>query len=177
MNEDAESGGLVRTDHLDASRYHEFYAMITEYLPGSNLQKVKARQEAFPQTFLVQKLTGQLIGIAYGWPRKLDDPQDPSFVLDGIAVKAEYWRRGFGTRLLNAFADAAKSGGFSVISVGSADGYAEKFYMHNGFVPKKYRIYDGNQIVTAKEFVDLADYYRYQRPQADGFVVMEKRIE
>ncbi|MGN0164914.1 MAG: GNAT family N-acetyltransferase [Lachnospiraceae bacterium] len=80
-------------------------------------------------------------GIAFGWARQLDVPEDCSFTLDGIAVKEQYRRRGLGSLLLKKFESCASGYGFNRIGVGSAEGCAEEFYIRNGYAPKEYKVF------------------------------------
>lgn len=154
----------------------DFYALAEEYLPGSSQNKMKEREKIYPKAFTALISGGEVIGICFGWARKHDAPSDSSFSLDGIAVKAPFQKKGYGKILLGEFERAAEEYGFDTVSVGSAGGYVEKFYIECGFIPKEYKVWSGGAPSVEKVFTDLEDYYAYERKDPDGFVVMEKRI-
>lgn len=153
-----------------------FYAIAAEYLPGSREDTMRRRAAQYPKAFVLLMAGDEAAGAAFGWPRKSDMPEDDSFCLDGIAVKAPFWRKGYGSMLLRAFENAVREYGFSVVSVGSAGGYVEQFYIGNGYVPAEYKIYTDSGIKPVHRYLDMADYHTYQRPEADGFVVMKKYL-
>lgn len=154
-----------------------FYEIAAEYLPGSREDTMRCRAVKYPKAFVLLMAGDEAAGIAFGWPRKSDAPEDDSFCLDGIAVKTPYWRKGYGSLLLAAFENAALEYGFPLVSVGSAGGYVEQFYISNGYLPAEYKRYTDDGIVSDHQFEGLTDYQTYQRPEADGFVVMKKRLE
>ena len=151
-----------------------FEEILKEYLPDSEEKAWKEKATIYPRTFLVILHKKEVVGAAYGWARENEDRNRKTFVLNGIGVKDAYRRSGLGTRLLQAFERAAKEYGAAVISVGSAGGYVEKFYLNNGYQPTEYKIYTKEGIRSVKNFEDLGDYYSYERPAEDGFVVFEK---
>lgn len=153
-----------------------FFALAAEYLPGSSQEKMRERAEIFPNAFIALTRSGEVIGVCFGWGRKLDVPEDSSFVLDGIAVREEYQKMGYGKILMEVFEKAAAGYGYSLLSVGSAGEYVEKFYMDCGFIPKEYKVWSGASATVEKAFADTADYFSYERKKSDGFVVMEKTI-
>ncbi len=61
-------------------------------------------------------ITSYHIVLLFG--RKLQVPKDDSFVLNGIAVREEYHRKGYGTLLLQAFEETAKEYGATEVSLG-----------------------------------------------------------
>ena len=166
----------VRIACLNEENSAGFYSLAAEYLPGSSPEKMKERAEMFPEAFIALELNGEVIGVCFGWKRNLGAAEDDSFVLDGIAVKSDFQKKGYGKMLLNAFEKAAVGYRCSMLSVGSAGGYVEKFYMDCGFVPKEYKVWKNGSPTVEKVFESTADYFSYERKNADGFVVMEKSI-
>lgn len=162
--------------YLSEENIADFFALATEYLPGSDEEKMRRRAGRYPRAFVALVTEGELAGVAFGWPRELDAPEDKSFSLDGIAVREPYQRNGYGRLLLDAFLSAAKEYGYSLVSVGSAGGYVETFYIENGFIPTEYKIYTENGIKSVHKFADLEDYRDYARPSEDGFVVLERYL-
>lgn len=153
-----------------------FYALAEEYLPGSEPENMRRFFELYPNAFLSLMMDDQLIGVAFGWPRKYFAPEDPSFTLDGIAIKEKYWRKGYGKILLSAFVESAHSYGAPSVSVGSAGGYVEHFYMTCGFIPKEYKAWVEGKPLIEHTYRDIDDYFNYHRQNDDGFVVMEKPL-
>lgn len=162
--------------YLNEKNSAEFYGLAAEYLPDSSPKKMRERSELFPEAFIALDRDGEVIGVCFGWARGLDVHGDSSFVLDGIAVKSEFQKNGYGKILLDAFEKAASGYGYSLISVGSAGGYVEKFYMDCGFTPKEYKVWEGSSPKIEKTFENTADYFLYDRKNPDGFVVMEKSL-
>lgn len=167
---------MIRLVYLNEENSAGFYSLAAEYLPGSSLEKMRERAEIFPKAFTALEHNDEVIGVCFGWARKLDAPEDRSFVLDGIAVRQDFRKKGYGKILLDAFEKAAMGYGYSLISVGSAGGYVEKFYMNCGFIPKEYKVWENGSPKVEKTFSSAADYFSYKRKNADGFVVMEKEI-
>lgn len=153
----------------------EFEQILQEYLPGSEWETVREKAENYPETCLVALKAGRVIGIAFGWPRTVALPQK-EYCLDGIAVRFEFWRIGVGSMLLKAFEEGVQKYGYCKLSVGSAEGFVEKFYLKNGYVPKCFKTYANGQIVVRKEFSSMEEYESYQRME-EGFVVFEKWVK
>lgn len=151
-----------------------FYALAAEYLPDSDPARMRRFAQLYPRAFLALTVDGQLIGAAFGWPRRHADPSDDSFTLAGICIAWEHWRKGYGCKLLAAFEDAARSYGAAAVSVGSAGGFVEAFYLGCGYSPKLYKAWVDGAPIVEHVYADLADYHTYQRQHPDGFVVMEK---
>lgn len=167
---------VVNVVLLDEGIKTAFISLVREYLPGSDEEKIKKHAERYPKTFLALMMKEEVIGVAFGWPRSLDVPGDNSFTLDGIAIKEEFQKNGYGKLLLDEFEKNVKEYGFSLIGVGSAGGYVEKFYMKNGYIPKMYKVYEESGITVAEIFETVEAYYNCQR-ETDGFVVMEKIVK
>lgn len=167
---------MIRLVYLNGENSAGFYSLAAEYLPDSNREKMRERAEIFPKAFIASEYDGEVVGVCFGWARGLDAFGDESFVLDGIAVKSDFRKKGYGKILLDAFEKAAAEYGYSLISVGSAGGYVEKFYMNCGFIPKEYKVWENGSSKVEKTFLSAADYFSYKRKNADGFVVMEKKL-
>lgn len=165
----------VHFDLLNSNNEKQFYDLAGEYLPGSSPEKMRKYAAVFPELFIALMLGSEVIGAAFGWHRK-PEHNDDSFVLDGIAVKHGYTRSGYGRQLLSAFEKAAKNYGAETVSVGSAGGYVEKFYIACGYTPKEYKVWKNSAPEIEKTFDSLQDYYSYNRTDPDGFVVMAKEL-
>lgn len=168
--------GQARIEYLSEHNETDYFALAAEYLPDSDRGKMKQRAGLYPKAFVALAAEGELAGVAFGWPRELDVPGEKSFSLDGIAVREPYQRNGYGRLLLDAFLSAVKEYGYSVVSVGSAGGYVETFYIANGFIPTEYKIYAEGGIKAVHRYADLEDYRVYERPREDGFVVLERHF-
>lgn len=159
----------------DATR-EEFYKQALEYLPYSDYEKVKKREAEYHQAYRVVLLNEKVIGVAFGWPRRLDVPEDESFRLDGICIQEPFQKNGYGSLLLQAVERACKLYGCSFVSLGSAGGYVEHYYIKNGYMPMCYKFYRGQSIIVEKEYTSMIDYETYQRKNKEGFVVMAKNV-
>ena len=153
-----------------------FYALAAEYLPDSDPAVMQARAPLYPDAFIAAMDGPQVVGVCFGWPRRLDQSDDATFTLAGIAVTSSRQRQGIGTRLLASLSLAASASGHATLSVGSAGGYVERFYIHNGFTPVQYKIWENGTPRLLHTFTSLADYETYARPVAEGFVVLEKNL-
>lgn len=152
----------------------DFFQLMEEYLPGSEPETVCQKTADCPKTCLLVAIDEKVIGIAYGWPREAALLQK-EYCLDGIAVRYEYWGKGIGSMLLKAFEEGVLAYGYHKLSVGSAEGLTENFYLKNGFVPKCFKTYEDGRIVVRKDFSSMEEYERYERTE-EGFVVFEKEL-
>lgn len=159
---------------LSETDVEEFKELIKEYLPDSDIDVVRMRAKDYGEAYLTAKVDGKLAGIVFGWPRKIVDPNDNSFCINGVAVRESFQREGIGSRLLAELEKAVAKYGCKKISVGSAGGYVEQFYISNGFAPKEYKICTEQGVSVVKTFCNVADYEKYERPDVHGFVVLEK---
>lgn len=151
-----------------------FYRLMEEYLPGSEPEQVKSLEKEYGGAYLAVMEEGSVVGVAFGWPRRLADPSDSSFTLDGIAVCEAFQKRGYGAQLLTAFVEAAKEYGCDSVSVGSAGGYVEKFYRDNGFTPECYKVYTEEGIRVERYFSSLEEALGYERKDPNGFLVLRR---
>lgn len=149
-----------------------FQALVTEYLPGSEPDTIIEKFATSNGTILLAVCEESVLGCVFGWPTK----RAGEYLLDGIAVTFEQWRTGIGSALLKAYEQAVGQKGYQHLSLGSAGGFVEDFYLHNGYQPTCYKICQQDSFITVKEFDDLDDYTNYRRPSAEGFVVMNKRL-
>lgn len=162
---------------VDESTRAGFDRLMAEYLPGNDPQQIRAHAQAYPEACLALTCGDTVSGIAFGWPRRLCDPSDTSLMLSGLAVAQEARRRGFGRMLLNRFSRAAARYRCDAVSVGSAPGYAEKFYIACGFVPVEYKVWTDKGPRAVKQYSGMEDYRMWQRPAQDGFVVLSHRCD
>ena len=161
---------------LSNEHKEKFYALCAEYLPGSDHTTMKRYEKMFPEAFLAVTDNDEIIGAAFGWSREIEFSDDRSFALDGIAVRYDFWKNGIGSRLLEHFEKAAVLYGAKSVSVGSAGGYVEKFYIDRGYIPQCYKQWRGDKPITEKSFSGIDDYYSYKRESDNGFIVFEKKV-
>lgn len=166
----------IKITSLTADTEPSYYLLVEEYLPDSDPVQLKKYAKLYPNAFLVLLLGDEVIGVAFGWERKLQVPEDDSFVLNGIAVRHDKQRNGYGKQLLQAFEQAAKEYGAPSVSLGSAGGYVEKFYIDCGYTPTEYKVWENGWPVVEKRFANIEEYYSYSRKREDGFVVMCKDL-
>lgn len=160
---------------LTAKHEDEFYRLMAEYLPDSEPERMRAFYREYPDAFLFCEKDGELIGVAFGRDRSVQFPDDDSFELCGIAIRYDHQRNGYGRALLAEFEKSAKAYGAKAVSLGSAEGYAEKFYISCGYIPSEYKAWENGAPCLKKTFSGFEDYAAYIR-QGDGFIVMRKAI-
>jgi len=170
------SSNTIATTPLTRDTETAFYRLVKEYLPDSDPAQLQEYVALFPKAFLVLLENKEVIGVAFGWHRKLKFPEDDSFVLNGIAVRSDKQRSGYGKLLLQAFEQAVNAYGAPSVSLGSAGGYVEKFYIHCGYTPTEYKVWENGALVVEKQFTDMEDYLTYSRKNEDGFVIMRKTL-
>lgn len=153
-----------------------FYSLVEEYLPDSDPTQLAEYAKLFPKAFLVLLQDAEVIGVAFGWHRKLQVSEDDSFVLNGIAVRHDRQKNGYGKHLLHAFEQSAKEYGAPAVSLGSAGGYVEKFYIDCGYTPTEYKVWENGVPIVEKQFANMEEYYSYSRKETDGFIVMCKEL-
>lgn len=162
---------------LLSPEYEEaFYRFTAEYLPDSEPERMRSFAAEYPKAFLLLLYEGEVIGAVFGRDRSRQFSEDDSFELCGIAVRFDFQRRGFGSMLLCEFEKSAAGYCCPAVSLGSAEGYAERFYIKNGYLPTEYKVWENGVPRVKKVFSDLEDYLSYHRDGGDGFVVMRKVI-
>lgn len=154
----------------------EFYRFTAKYLPDSEPERLRRFSDEYPKAFLLLIYENEVIGAAFGRDRSRQFPEDDSFELCGIAIRYDHQRKGYGSMLLREFEKAAAEYGKKSVSLGSAEGYAEKFYISCGYFPSEYKVWEEGVPRLKKVFADLEDHLSYQRGDGDGFVVMRKEI-
>ena len=112
-------------------------------------EAVAAFAERRPLLAAVGDEAGSLIGIAFGVP------VGPEAILQGIAVAQDAAGRGIGSRLLQEFESVCTSAGLGAISLGSADGYVERFYRKNGYRVREYWVRLGRDDVDIPSWLDV----------------------
>ena len=163
---------------LLSPEYEEaFYRFAAEYLPDCDPHRIRKFASEYPKAFLLLICGGEVVGTAFGRDRSRQFPEDNSFELCGIAVRHDFQRKGFGRSLLSEFEKAAAYYGKAAVSLGSAEGYAEKFYISCGYSPSEYKVRENGVPCLKKIFADMEDYLSCKRSGGDGFVVMRKDLD
>jgi len=149
-----------------------FYRLAEEYLPDCDYKRVRELEKEYSACYLAALVNNEVIGVAFGWSRRLSDASDATLCLQGIAVTEKWKKNGIGSGLLKEFCAKAVELGCQGVSVGSAGGYVERFYINRGFHPVCYKAYDARGIYVEKVYADMNDYETYRRVNTDGFVVL-----
>jgi GNAT superfamily N-acetyltransferase len=119
--------------------------IVAEYLPGTGLGDLRKYYDTCPAVFLGYYINGMLEGVVYGF-----EVEPGHFSLDGIAMSWDYKGKGRGSRLIASFEKQVKALGCRKITLGSADGYVEHFYLKNGYTPVEMKILTLNPNWEAK---------------------------
>lgn len=115
--------------------------IIEDYLPGNERFHLDTMYKKYPHLFIGYYLEHGLIGVCFGYPFQEVRPKETErLLLQGIAIAAPYHGAGRGSKLLKYFETAAAKTGDWIISLGSADGYVEGFYLKNGYIPVSLKI-------------------------------------
>lgn len=97
-----------------------------------SLATVRSWYEDVPGLFLFAVADGEVIGVCTGRPWN-----DREVSLAGIGVEPDRRGAGVGTRLLERFEESARELGIEQLSVASAGGRVDDFYIDNGFCAEK----------------------------------------
>ncbi len=142
---------------LQESELRQAHDIKVEYLEDGSFEAWSSDWKSHPELTVSCLFEGQLIGVAYGRP----SPQkDGDVILEGIAVIQPHAGQGIGSQLLHFFERQAEKGGHSSVSLGSAGGYVEHFYMKNGYRPVEFVCWvsaDYDLPVALKHKFGLAD--------------------
>lgn len=123
---------MVAIRRVPESDFQAVYDRLCSRVGDRDRAVVRAWYDAHPELFLAAyDAEDAVIGFALGRERS-----DVTAELAGIGVRDEYTRRGIGSDLVAAFEDAAADAGFGCVSLGSAGGYVDNFYLENGYEPE-----------------------------------------
>jgi predicted N-acetyltransferase YhbS len=115
-------------------------ALVGTLLPGMQ-DAFRACVARAPELALVAVDGADVVGVCFAEVPHVGE----GVVLDGLAVDGTRTREGVGSLLLAAFEERVAAVGFGRVSLGSAEGYVEDFYLQNGYVPVEF------QVTTAEE--------------------------
>lgn len=172
--------GITRND---IARFDE---IRHEYLFGDD-EFIMSMYEKYPEAYGGYFIDDMMVGVCYGWPRSEQVDDDDSFTLDGIALIEPYNKCGRGSLLLKFFVDSAGKLGYGRVSVGSAGGYVERYYLKNGFRPIEFKVMIEDAptfvlpVASMDEYNALTDARRAEIVEAVGgnhsFIVFDKLIQ
>ena len=120
---------------IPADDYSEFESLVAEYLPGTSMESLRNMYTNFPSACVGYYIDGRLLGCCYG-----AGEADGHFALDGIAIVFPFNAHGKGGALLAFFEKQVAALGYKRISLGSAGGYVERFYLKNGYTAIELKI-------------------------------------
>lgn len=95
------------------------------------IETVREWYRAHPELLVGAYVEDELVGHCLGIPRS-----DVEVEIAGIGIEPDYRRQGVGSALLSACENRVISLGYQRISVGSAGGYVDEFYLANGYAPE-----------------------------------------
>lgn len=114
------------------------------YGTAENLDTLSARQQVFPDGFLVAEMTGKVVGYASAekWltervpaldepPAQTHSPSGRTFCITAMAVLREWQNAGFGTALLTALLEVAQMHQCDMVLLETT--HAQQFYQRRGF--------------------------------------------
>lgn len=129
---------MVDVQRVPDSDFEAVYRMLCGRVGQRDRDDVRAWFRDEPDLFRGAYDDGALVGFAAGrtWTAAGRDWRPDSVELVGIAVDDDYTRNGVGSRLLEAFESAAAAAGFDRVTLGSAGGYVDEFYLANGYEPE-----------------------------------------
>ena len=182
---------------IPESDYSVLKQIVDEYLPGTNLADLEKMCAQFPSAVVGYYIGDKMVGVCYGF-----EIDTENFMLDGIAIVQPHNAVGRGGKLIALFEQRVSALGYKNISLGSADGYVERFYLKNGYTPVELKVYvEGNEwesksenyeypvayTQTENEYIKLVitvtDYYSMNKPEITAhyngihsFFVFEKKI-
>lgn len=114
------------------------------YGTAEKLDTLAARQQVFPDGFLIAEVTGEIVGYASSekWlterapaldepPSQTHSPNGSIFCITAMAVRRARQNHGIGTALLTALLDVAQAHQCKAVLLETT--HAQHFYLHHGF--------------------------------------------
>lgn len=174
---------MERLNIIQDSDWITFLKIMKEYLPDTEVEVATQKREQYPIAFVGYYQENQLIGIAFGWPRKEELKNMQTITLQGIAIEWDYKANGIGSKLLRFWEQQVKAIGYKKAGVGSADGYVEHFYQKNGYQPICYKLFDSEGIAYEFPIRDALELEAFDREKVikehggnQGFLVLEHEL-
>jgi len=121
-----------------------------------SLATVQSWYEAVPELFLFAVEDETVLGVTTG-----RQGEGGGVSLSGIGLEPERRGEGIGSQLLRRFEENARDAGVERISVASAGGYVDRFYLDAGFEPEKILVLDPDG--APGDYEDTPHDTRWQR--------------
>jgi len=122
---------MVEIRSVDERELEEFRRLHNRLTAsGESAETVREWHDEHPELLVGAYADGELVGFALGIP------DDGSVLLEGIGVRESHRRAGLGSSLLDRIETAARDRDADRISLGSAGGYVDAFYVANGYQPE-----------------------------------------
>jgi ribosomal protein S18 acetylase RimI-like enzyme len=139
---------MVDVRSVPEADFDAVYDLLCDRVGDRDRDVVRDWYDDRPELFRAAHDPGDgIVGFALG-----REHSDASAELAGIGVQASHTRRGIGSMLLAAFEDAAADAGYGCVTLGSAGGYVDDFYLENGYEPES--------ILVRKDPDERLDEYR-----------------
>jgi len=156
---------------LRESELQRAYEINKRYLDDGPFDKWAKACREFPELCVACFREGKPIGICYGSPFSM---RPGEVILDGIAVVENFSGQGYGSQLLRFFDQQIEHEGYEAVSLGSAGGYVEHFYMKNGYKPIEFAFWVPIDFDLSPEL--QAKYGIQDNPGEDGTRRLSVRI-
>ena len=122
---------MVEIRSVDERDLEEFRRLRNRLTASDNsAEAVREWYDEDPELLLGAYADGELVGFALGVPGH------DGIHLKGIGVRESHRREGIGSALLDRSEAAARERDADRISLGSAGGYVDEFYVANGYQPE-----------------------------------------
>lgn len=144
---------MVEIRPVENSDLPPFRRLHNRYVDrDESLDTVREWHDEHPNLLVGAYVDGELVGHALGRPH-----DDEAVELAGLSVAESYRRQGVGSELLDAFEKHAADAGFDRVTLGSAGGYVDEFYVENSYEPESVLVRldaDEPRSETALEVID-----------------------
>lgn len=132
---------MITTAPIPETQFQTAFQIKMEYLDDEPFEIFHPRYRTYPDLFVGCFQDQTLIGVCYGWPFSDDFPEETGkILLKGITIIHPFSGKGYGSQLLGCFEEQVRKRGRWTITLGSAEGYVEHFYLKNGYQPVEYLI-------------------------------------
>lgn len=157
---------LPESDLAEALDLHNQYTA-----QDRRLTEFRSQFQQTPSLFLGAYDEADLVGICLGWPT---DPTTAELV--GMGVAPDRRDRGIGSRLLERFETEAAALGITKVTLGSAGGDVDRFYMSQGYSPSSILVRVTSETLPS-DFEDLGYDIAEERHLEDGSVKLYIPVE
>lgn len=148
---------------VPADKKEEAKQLIADYVGEKDGEKFLEVYDKHPN-FIVSCINknGEVVGVCFGYPR-----ENGRASLQGIAIRSDEAKSGLGSKLLNLFEKQVKEASCESISLGSAEGYVEHFYLKNKYEPTQMMIKTDRDISSELSRFDIS-----QRMEDNKFITI-----